>query len=301
MYIGRQRMDAAYLSRFGIISYDYLPQSQEMAHMPSDASPEKERELRAGNELYQMLVVRLLDDNLSANLPNNAFSQLESLSFVARMLQDIFSEQAADGGTTKFLNEKGEEVTPKNILKENVLSLRHLIPILEQWKKDGFKRQLDDYLFLEYVERSDARPIEKFNLYRMLKIQGNFFHGTDWPGTDYSELKKVASLTVEHKMYKRTAEGEKAVVPDREATLRYFAVKEVLEQVFGPVPVRTEVSKDYLRPPVEELPPETAPEEEESMEARIQREDMIAKILGSLGGIHTKAGEDIFVEGAPSD
>jgi len=300
MYIGRQRMDAAYLSRFGIVSYDYLPQSREIAHIPSDATPERERELRAGNELYQMLVVRLLDDNLSANLPDNAFAQLESLSFVARMLQDIFSEQTTDGGT-KFLNEKGEEVTPKNILKENVLSLRHLIPILEQWKKDGFKRQLDDYLFLEYVERSDARPIEKFNLYRMLKIQGNFFHGTDWPGTDYSELKNVASLTVEHKMYKRTPEGEKAVVPDREGTLRYFAVKKVLEQVFGPVPVRTEVSEDYLRPPVEEMPAEAAPEEEESMEARIQREQMIAKILGSLGGIHTKAGEDIFVEEASSD
>lgn len=291
MYIGRQRMDAAYLSRFGIVSYDYLPQDKERAIIPADTTPERERELRAGNELYQMLVVRLLDGNLSATLPSDVFSQLSSLAFVARMLQDIFSEQSMD---KKFLNEKGEEVSAKNILRENVLSLRHLIPILEQWKKDGFKRPLEDYLFLEYIERSDARPVEKFNLYRMLKIQGNFFHDTEWPGTDFSESKKIASMTVETKMYKRTPEGEKAVVPDRKMQLEYFGVKQVLEQVFGPVPFRTDVSESYLHAPQEEVAEETPPEEEMSMEDKIARETLLSRITGSYGEIFGKAGEDIF-------
>ncbi|HBK33764.1 TPA: hypothetical protein DEP34_03345 [Candidatus Uhrbacteria bacterium] len=291
MYIGRQRMDAAYLSRFGIISYDYLPQNKERAIIPDDASPELERELRSGNELYQMLVVRLLDGNLSATLPSDAFSQLSNLAFVARMLQDIFSEQSMD---KKFVNEKGEEVSAKNILRENVLSLRHLIPILEQWKKDGFKRQLGDYLFLEYVERSDARPIEKFNLYRMLKIQGNFFHDTEWPGTDFSEFKKIGSLTVENKMYKRTAEGEKAVVPDRKVQLEYFGVKQVLEQVFGPVPFRADVPEYYLHAPQEEVVEETPPEEQMSLEDRIARENLLSRIAGSYEDIFTTVGEDVF-------
>jgi MoxR-like ATPase len=295
MYIGRQRMDAAYLSRFGIVSYDYLPQSKEFAHIPADASPERERELRAGNELYQMLVVRLLDDNLSATLPENAFAQLESLSFVARMLQDIFSEQTSGDGV-KFLSERGEEVSPKNILKENVLSLRHLIPILEQWKKDGFKRPLDDYLFLEYIERSDARPIEKFNLYRMLKIQGNFFHGTGWPGTDFSEQKTVSAMTVEKKMYRYTREGVREAVADRDVRLVYFGVKQVVERMYGSVPVRTEVPEHYLNPPQSEKEATAEPptEEEESMEDRLMRESLLAQIFGLVGDVNERAEEDVF-------
>src|SRR3989338_9767165 len=167
--VGRQPLDAAFLSRCGIVSYDYLPMSIEFE--PAGLPDEGLRERRQNNELYQMLVTRLLNTDLTATLPEStpdAFEQIEHLAVVARNLQDIFSDRAVRPGY--FAHVGAAQVSPKqNVLKENVLSVRHLLPILDRWKADGFARPLDDYLFLEYITRSDARPQEKLYLYRILQ------------------------------------------------------------------------------------------------------------------------------------
>ncbi|MBU1132514.1 hypothetical protein KKC32_04715, partial [Patescibacteria group bacterium] len=160
LYVERQKVDAAFLSRLGLVHFDYLPQAKDFASMTESGTESEDelsalREARMGNELYSMLMVRLLGKDGNLALPENSEYKIFKLASVARALQDIFSgsmnsaEKRAWGPTFT-----GVDTDPADLLKENVLSLRHLIPIIERWKKDGFRRNLDDYVFLEYVSKS---------------------------------------------------------------------------------------------------------------------------------------------------
>lgn len=247
MYVGRQPIDAAFLSRWGIVSYDFLPMSR-VGEAPGMA-PEALREKRKEDELFQMIVTRLLDRDLSARLPAGSLEKLRRLTVVARNLQDIFSGvQAADA----YYAEVGAaKVKPQDVLKENVLSIRHLLPILDQWQADGFTRELDDYLFLEYIARSDARPEEKLYLYRILRVQGDLFaEAKGWPSI--ADREKILRYPIDQKIY-----GQKEAVIGLE--IKTYSPQEVIETLFGPAPERQVVTREFAdrgKRKKEELPPE---------------------------------------------
>lgn len=243
LYMHRQPIDAAFLSRWGVVSYDYLPMSRQLES--GEMPPEEIRKLRLQNELHHMLVARLVNKELSATIPANAIDQLNRLAFISRNVQDIFSG-AGTSESFYALGENNAKIDPSDVLKENVLSIRHLLPVIDRWKAEGFQRSLDDYLFLEYVERSNARPLEKRYIYMLLQEQGDFFLKSEgWP--DARNLSELQKFNIEKKMYSvnpvtRTREPRK----DPELLVQYHSAREIIEGLFGPAPTRRAVTTEFL-------------------------------------------------------
>lgn len=282
MYIGRQPLDAAFLSRYGIVSYDYLPMQRMLE--PPGLSPEDQREFRLQNELYHMTVTRLLNNDLSLTLPEGALDKLKKLAYVGRHVEDIFSGKAVDEGW--YAEVRGAKVKPQDVLKENVLSIRHVLPILDRWRADGYRRDLDDYLFLDYVARSDARPEEKAYIYRTLKIQGDFFPDEKgWP--TMADKDKILSYPIDQKMYGTNRQtGLREPVPDRSVAVKTYSPKQVIEELFGPAPTRTTVSKIFAERKRGKAPEEVTEEQLEQ-----------GRLLANLQKTHDTlkaAGYDIF-------
>jgi MoxR-like ATPase len=293
MYKGRQEMDAAFLSRFALMGYDYLPQRKDSHAMSADLPEEEQRKQKSENELFQMLVVRMIDKDLSFEAPPDVFDQLHRLSVVARLLQEIFS--GTDDGKFKFTdpsNAKSAETDPGLILKENVLSLRHLIPIVQRWKEEGFRKPLDDYLFDEYVTRSNARPLEKFNIYRLLQMKSFFmdfaYGDMPWPGSNGDDMDKVLTFSLDHSFYGRTEVDTKVMDASVELEKHRFTAKDIIQEIFGNIPERTEISKEFIEglSPAEE-------EDEVSKEMQLRIAKKMAKAKASGIGFTERTGMKI--------
>ncbi len=234
MYIGRQPIDAAFLSRFQIVGYDYLPNNTSLE--PEGLTVEEKRDWRAQNELVQMLAVRLLNEDLTATVPDDVFDQLSRLSMVARVLQDVFSGKEVS--ESWYARDGSNKVPPKDILKENVLSIRHLIPLIDKWRASGFTQSLDKILYNGYVTNSDARPAEKMYLYQILKIQGGFFDEADnWPGLE--NIREILNFDPE------TGKNGMAVIT-RKPNIVDLNQTQVIEALFGDRPELEEIDKKYL-------------------------------------------------------
>ncbi len=272
MYIGRQPLDAAFLSRFGVVNYDYLP--MEKATEAPGLPPEEQRAFRANNELYHMLMTRLADRDLSATLPEGGFRSIYNLAKVAREIQDVFSGRES----TLFAEVNAARVKPQEVLKENVLSIRHLIPIVERWKLEGYTLPLDDYIYLEYIARSDARPNEKWFLYRTLKVQGDFFpDSAGWPTV--GEREKALRYDIDDKMYGvDLATGRRKSRAAGKQTLRQYSKKQVIEELYGPAPKRTRVPKRYIERPKAAAKPSEEAETEDTLERARLLDEMKASM-----------------------
>ncbi len=287
MYIGRQPLDAAFLSRFGIVSYDYLPMQRTLEVV--DMSPEKLREHRIQNELFHMMVARFLNPDLSITLPKESFDQLTRLAYVARIIEDVFSGKNVGDAFNATVN--GAAVRPQDVLKENVLSIRHLLPLLDRWKKEGYKRNLEDYLFLDYISRSDARPEEKAYIYSQLKTHGDFFTtAAGWPTTDQKDM--ILSYPIEEKMYGvDRLTGMRQAISARTADLQFYAVTDVITQLYGPAPERTHLPKDHF----EKVTATKKVSSEEKDEETLERERVLA-VLDSTFARLAQEGFDVFAK-----
>jgi hypothetical protein len=137
-------------------------------------------------------------------------------------------------------------------LKENVTSLRHLIPIVEHWKKDGFRRSLDDYIFLHYVNRSKgSHPKEMHLLYSILQKQGAFFEteNNEWPDASDEKIENLLKYNIIKKMYgvnEFTGHEKPIPVESAELTKKYFTRKKIAEQLFGDLPEKTKFRKGFF-------------------------------------------------------
>lgn len=242
IYISRQPIDAAFLSRFALISYDYLPMSR-IFEDPA-LSDEDKRKVREENELLQMLVARFLNKDLTLNLPEDGLKQIKRLAVVARNLQDVFTGGEVD--TAYFANVRGAQVKPQEVLKENVPSIRHLIPVIDHWRRDGFTKPLDYYLFADYVSRSNARPEEKMYIYTILQTQGDFFPEAEgWPLASI-ERAKVLRFPIEEKMYGTEKYTGRRLGFGSARALRFYSVKDVIEELYGPAPKRAKIPQSYI-------------------------------------------------------
>jgi MoxR-like ATPase len=239
LYTGRQDLDSAFLRRWIPISYDFLPQHIEGEDFEQKATTEEDRKRRIENELYQMLLIRLMDSQLGVEAPKGSLEKLYNLARTARVFQDVFSGREV-GSAYNFKDREGSTSGPNDILKENVLSLGHLIPIIESWKEGGMVRSLDDYLFLEYVERSDSRDDEKLYLYQVLQTQGNFFDihdpDRDWPdATKPDQFQRIISYSTADKIYGAIWGGRKKPDPDQKNNFLYHSPIALLKRMFGEV------------------------------------------------------------------
>lgn len=212
-YVGRQSMDAAFISRFHPIEHDYLPQATE--GKPEDAAEE------GNNELYQLLLAHMIDKNGNLDAPKSAMDDLWRLAKAARVTQDLFSGK--NSGDAYY----AQDATGKGIaykLQKSVLALRGLDRIIRQWKADDFSKELDAYLWNDFVGEAVVAEDRLF-LYQLLKNQFGFFSGKNWPEAPGIEKAKSFKITKP---------------PKNQAKERDFTgPREVIRKAFGPEPERT--------------------------------------------------------------
>lgn len=206
-------------------------------------TPDEQREYRESNESFQMFVARLLEKDLSADIPENAFLQLKKMAFVMRNVQDVFAERSVSkvfGKTSVDL----KEMDAKTVLQENVPSLRHMLPLLDKWRDGKYQTSLDQLVFSDFILRSSARPAEMTYLYKMFKTQGDFFpQEAGWPNSDASADELINAESVEHTIVKTGDDGIKTIV--HEQTKR-FTIQEIVEELYGSAPERSYVTDEFL-------------------------------------------------------
>jgi len=166
-YVDRQDMDPALLSRLYKIEYDYLPQKTE-GSLLSEAGEE--------NELFHLLLARVMDKNGNIEVPEETIDKLWNLAKSARVIQNVFAGKETNSA---YYFRDGGMRPIQYLLKESVLSIRGIDKIITQWQKEGYKQELDYYLWKEFVSQS-TNPTDKAYLYQLLKDQFGFFASEGW-------------------------------------------------------------------------------------------------------------------------
>jgi MoxR-like ATPase len=183
-YVDRQDMDPAFLSRLYKLEYDYLPQ---------DTEGSLEDSAGAENELFQLLVAKVMDRNGNIEIPAGALQQLWKLAKAARITQDVFAGKEVN--SAYYFQEAGGR-SIKYLLKESVMSMRALGAVISQWQKDGYGRELDYYLWKEFISQSTIAS-DRAYLYQLMKDQFGFFKSAGWPDQpDYGAGGVVSSFIV---------------------------------------------------------------------------------------------------------
>jgi MoxR-like ATPase len=214
-YVDRQELDPAFLSRLYKIEHDYLPQVAE-GSLIDEAGPE--------NELFQVLLARVMDDRGGVELPAGELDKLWKLAQVARVFQDNFAGRTT--GNTHFFKQGVAPAVPYT-LQESVLSMRALDNIVTQWQAEGYQYELDYYVWKEFGSQS-TNPTDRAFIYQQCKDGPGFFSTTGWePAPNYGTGGKVTSFDV-------------PLPKNRSAEAIYTGQRQVVQCAFGDKePLRT--------------------------------------------------------------
>jgi MoxR-like ATPase len=212
-YIDREDMDPAFLSRLYKLEYDYLPQKTE-GSLEDEAGKE--------NELFNLLLSEVMDKNGNIEAPKDSIKKLWNLAKAARITQDVFAGREIS--KAYYFQEAGGRAA-KYLLKESVMSIRAIENILEQWKKDGYEKELDYYVWKEFVSQSTVAS-DKAYLYQLLKDRFNFFQSEGWEqNPDYGSGGMVNIFDIK-------------VPENSSAEKQFFGPRETVEFAFGKAPER---------------------------------------------------------------
>lgn len=236
-YIDRQDMDPAFLSRLHKIEYDYLPQS---LGMPLN-------EAGAKDELFHLLLAEIMDKNGNIEIPKDSVEKIWKLAQAARLTQDVFAGKAVE--SAHYFKEAGGRAV-KYFLKENVLSIRALENIISQWKSEGYEKELDYYIWNNFIKEGTVAS-DRAYLYQIMKDQFGFFQNGGWDkNPNYGTGGIINSFEI--------------VAPKNKAEKRdFFGPREVVEFAFGKAPERAkwpeisvesdEENENILNPEIMEL------------------------------------------------
>jgi MoxR-like ATPase len=212
-YVERQDMDPAFLSRLYKLEYDYLPQKTEGS---------LEDEFGKENELFHLLLSEVMDKNCNIEAPKDSIKKLWNLAKAARITQDVFAGKEI--ANAYYFQEAGGRAA-KYLLKESVMSIRAIENILEQWKKEEYEKELDHYIWKEFVSQSTIAS-DKAYLYQLLKDRFNFFQSDGWEqNPDYGSGGVVNVFDIK---------APKNSAPEK----RFFGPREIVEFSFGKAPER---------------------------------------------------------------
>jgi len=226
MYLGRQPMDAAFLSRLEKLEHRYLPQSREANLLAADGTE------RAKSETFHVLLAKAMDRYGNMNLPEGSAEKLWKLAVFAGRVQDIFSGKMAD-------RETGEMGIARDAIGREVLSLRHLDRIIEAWKngdpRDGgnMRYELDHVVFEKFVKQAGS-DTERMALYKIGQDIGLFPVAESWPlAGDIESGAGVARFEIESPK-KKSGKSE------------WHGPRDTVELAFGVAPERTEWPKEEI-------------------------------------------------------
>jgi len=244
-YTDRQELDTAFLGRLTVMEHDYVPQStigefseEEGPRIPGGKevkkdgqvegdekkSSKKEGHFDEHNELFQIILSRIMDSKGNISVPDGEMRKLWNLAKTARVIQEVFSGK----NFTKKYQQGAGGVPASEILTKNVASIRAVDKIISAWMKSGFEYELDYYIWDKYVNNS-TDPTERALLYQIF-TQNGFFGGNGWPedkDINYGEGGKVDSFDV-------TAPKNKP------KPTQFFGPRETIKFAFGKAPERVE-------------------------------------------------------------
>jgi MoxR-like ATPase len=264
-YVMRQDLDPAFLSRLHLMKHDYLPQVKVGTLDEASAGDGK----GSKNELFELMASRVMDKNGNVEIPEGEMRKLWNLAKVARATEDNFSGGSVDnsqlfrqGGGTKAFDYR---------LKEGVLSIRGIDRIITAWQNDGYRNELDYYVFNEFVNQP-TKLSDKAYLYQLFKDQYGFFQGKNWEqNPDYGSKGIVSAFKVR--------------APENPAPkIDFMGPRQVVDTVFGKGPDRTKWP-DYRKKGtggVEAVSPEVAIAEkleefEQFRETSVKRLNLVHK------------------------
>lgn len=257
-YIDRQDMDPAFLSRLHKIEYDYLPQSIE-GTLESETGRE--------NELFQLLLANVMDKNGNMEIPEDSPRKLWNLAKSARLIQNVFAGKEIDGAY--YFREAGGRAA-KYFLQESVLSIRALENIISQWKSEGYEKELDYYIYNNFVKEGTVDS-DRAYLYQVLKDQFGFFKSDGWEqNPDYGTGGIVNSFEIKSPKNKPAAR-------------KFFGPRETAEFAFGKAPERIEWPKDLSAENLQEN--EINPEIMELEEFKDKLKKEMEEIFNEIGEV----------------
>jgi MoxR-like ATPase len=211
-YIDRQDMDPAFLSRLHKVEYDYLPQSMNIPLSEAGAI----------DESFHLRIAELIDKNGNLEIPKDSIEKIWKLAQAARLLQNVFAGKEVDGAY--YFKEAGGRAV-EYLLKENVLSIRALENIISQWKAEGYEKELDYYIWNNFIKEGTVAS-DRAYLYQIMKDQFGFFQSDGWnQKPDYGNEGMINSFEIQ--------------APKNKAEKReFFGPREVVEFAFGKAPER---------------------------------------------------------------
>lgn len=209
-YKDREDMDPAFLDRLYKKEYDYLPQAKE---------GNLEDEAGADNELFAIMLAKVMDKNGNMELPKGGVEKLWKLAEAGRVMQDVFAGREVD--KAYYYKDAGGKAS-KYFLKESVFSMRSMNRILDQWQGDDFKQELDYYIWQNFVSQgTDAH--DRSYMYQLLKDQYGFFKSDGWEqNPNYG-----AGFNVE-------------APKNRDEEKEFHSPRETVEYAFGKAPKRAQ-------------------------------------------------------------
>jgi len=225
-YIGRADMDPAFLSRLHKIEYDYLPQSTEGSL--SEAGEE--------DELFHILLADMVDKNGNIEAPKDTIQKLWNLAKSARVIQNVFSGKEINSA---FYFQEGAGRATRYLLKEGVLSIRALKNIISQWKAEGFEKELDFYVWNDFIKNVTVAS-DRAYLYQIMKDQFNFFHSDGWEeNPNYGNGGVVSSFDI-------------SAPKNKPEMKNFWGPREVVEFAFGKAPERAKWPDTILESEIED-------------------------------------------------
>lgn len=214
VYKDREDMDPAFLSRLHKIEYDYLPQKTE-GNLDDEAGP--------GNELFHLIIAQMMDKNGNIEAPKDSMRKLWNLAKAARISQDVFAGREISNA---YYFQQAAGRSARYVLKESVLSIRALDNIISQWQKDGYKKELDYYIWQEFVSQSTVAS-DKAYLYQLLKDRFGFFKSQGWDqNPNYGSGGVINSFNIQPPQNP----------PEQ---IEFLGPRQVVEVAFGKAPERT--------------------------------------------------------------
>jgi MoxR-like ATPase len=210
---GRFDFEPSRLNRLTILNYDYLPQAIKGTCDEVQDTLDK--------QLYTIALASLVGDSEIASLPEGSLERLWDLCKYARLTQIAFSGQLKRDN--EYALQSGG--TPIEHSPEVLISPRNLVRILKDWTLDGYRFELDHYLYKHFI-CSALKPADGALLYQLAKKLG--FFQNRWPA-GVAEIEKV---------------GAGFVVRDPlnpGPNLQYYHRSEIIRTIYGPGPIR----RDY--------------------------------------------------------
>src|SRR3989344_2246386 len=239
-YIERADLDPAGLRRIHPIKYDYLSQYYERG---ANDSISLEENAGQKNELFQLILSKVMDTHGNIELPKGSMTKLWRLAMGARVSQDLFAGRFP---IKKFYPKiGGTTMNQPYFLKKINIDLGRIDKILEAFSKRQ-DRDLDFYLW-RYGISEAVDEQDKAVLFQLFKLNFNFFE--NWESNEDDVLSGKARELVVQPIEKKDEKVEKV----------FLGPREIIEFAFGKGPQRTKYpkintyNKDNLSTDIEEF------------------------------------------------